>query len=334
MSLEGQSVQKKQKTSNWSWCVTITSPQTFKMLLNVMNGILSTVTFQLCVDEVWDVGAISFTGLRADSMNSSQTCVVKVAYECRVELSNSFQRELQTNPEHARFCVNTQIMRNLLHDVQNTHVVDIMCKDTFDNSLPYLELRTSNTQNSTWTVMRLPLVEDEFGHIPNLQDITYNYFVTMSLDSFKDVNRILHCIHTNTIEFRLEQSSEGDHFFTIRGEQDRASVEKIFHSHVNRDTEVRDSGTASTSVTVFEHSDNDSSLDDYYDKTLSKIFHERYEIKYVSSVLKHMDSKSVVFYMNKTVVDAQSNPMMMSFNIGNDNSYLRVLVCSMHEEEF
>lgn len=289
---------KLKKTFDWR--VSISTPQTFKTLLAIVQPTVAHVPFQVCANE-------TFTGLRMDAMNSSRVCMVKTAYECRVETSTVLRNET--------FCVETDTFMTLMRDVQASHVVELIrYTDSSELTIQTYERADSNN----WSISTIQMVDDDadFNEL-DMWSLTFNYMVEIELDRLKEVCRIIHAIRGNVIELRVEEpvvqaSEEHHHYFTISAENEGASTRKIHHSST-----VPDGGPDVIKVVrgnqVLGNDEDDRG-------ELVERFIGTYPAMYLNGVLKSMDRQTVQLFLSPDL------PLVLHYGLGNDNSYIKIIL--------
>lgn len=295
---------KRQKTRTYDWKLTLPTPQTFKTLLAIVEPTVSNVPFQVCMDTNEGDGA-PFTGLRMDAMNSSKVCMVKAAYECNVDVSTTLRNEM--------FCVDTDMLRNLLRDVQASHEIE-MIRYTDDAKL------TINTHDKTdpanWSISTIQLMDVDFNMLDlDMFDITFKYVVEIELDRLKHVCRMVNSIRSSTIEFRVEEpepkQGEHHHFFSITAEGEGATIQKVHHSSTIPEGDVEH-------ITVAH--DTQVSVDAVDPDDLTEKFRGVFPIIYMNGVLKSMDRQTIQLYLGEDL------PLVMHYGLGNDMSYIKIVL--------
>jgi len=299
--LEGEAPPQKRSRKTFDWCVSISTPQTFKTLLAIVQPTVAHVSFQVCRDE-------TFTGLRMDAMNSSRVCMVKTAYECRVDTS--------TTLANATFCVETDTFMTLMRDVQASHVVELIrFTDSADLTIKTYERADSNN----WSISTIQMVDDDVTDFKKLdmQTLEFNYVVEIELERLKEVCRIIHAIRGNVIELRVEEPAvqvgeEHHHYFTIAAENEGASTRKIHHSSTVPET------TGPDAIRVVRG--NQVGGDEEERDDLVERFSGTYPAMYLNGVLKSMDRQTVQLYLSPGL------PLVLHYGLGNASSYIKIIL--------
>lgn len=300
---------KRQKTRTFDWKLTLPTPQTFKTLLNIVEPTVSNVPFQVCKGIQEGTGA-PFTGLRMDCMNSSRVCMVKAAYECGVTVSTELRNEL--------FCVDTDMLRNLLRDVQASHEIEMI---RYTDS-PTVTINTHDRADPTnWSISTIQLMDVDFNSMDlDMGDITFNYVVEIELDRLKHVCRVVNSIRSSTIEFRVDepkQKGAASHFFSIIAEGEGASIRKVHHV-----SSVPTEGIEH--ITVVQNSQ--VKMDEVDTEDLESKFKAVFPIVYMNGVLKSMDRQTIQLYLGKDL------PLVMHYGLGNDMSYIKIILARRVQE--
>jgi hypothetical protein len=298
---------KRQKTQTYDWKLTLSTPQTFKTLLAIVEPTVANVPFQVCMDTSEEGGA-PFTGLRLDAMNSSKVCMVKAAYECDVQVSDTLRNEM--------FCVDTDMLRNLLRDVQASHEIE-MIRYTNDASVTINTHDMSDPTN--WSVSTIQLMDVDFNTIDlDMNDITFKYVVEMELDRLKHVCRMVNSIRSTLIEFRVDETeAPRHHFFSITADGEGATIRKVHQSSAVADGDVQH-------ITVVH--DTQVACEAVDTQDLLPKFHGRFPIIYMNGVLKSMDRQSIQLFLG------QDLPLVMSYGLGSESSYIKILLAPRDDE--
>jgi len=304
---------KRRRTSpkTFDWRITISTPQTFKTLLAIVQPTVTHVPFQVCMNDTDATPGASFTGLRLDAMNNSHVCMVKTAYECQVETS--------TTLSNASFCVETDTFMTLLRDVRASHVVELI---RYTDSVE-LTIQTYESANSNnWSISTIQMVDDDaVTNELDMWSLTFNYVVEIELERLKEVCRIIHAIRGNVIEFKVEEplhqdSTEGaerHHYFTIAAENEGASTRKIHHSST-----VSDGGPDAIKVV----GGNQVGGDEAERGEMVERYSSSFPAMYLNGVLKSMDRQSVQLYLSPGL------PLVLHYGLGGDASYIKIILAA------
>jgi hypothetical protein len=303
---------KRRRTSTkpFDWRVTISTPQTFKTLLAIVQPTVAHVPFQVCMNNTETTPGASFTGLRMDAMNNSHVCMVKTAYECQVETSTTLRNE--------SFCVETDTFMTLMRDVQASHVVELIrYTDSVELTIQTYERADSNN----WSISTIQMVDEDadFNEL-DMWSLTFNYVVEIELERLKEVCRIIHAIRGNVIEFKVEEPSEQEskdgerhHYFTIAAENEGASTRKIHHSST-----VSDGGPDAIKVLR----GNQVEGDDEERGEMVERYSGTFPAMYLNGVLKSMDRQTVQLYLGPGL------PLVLHYGLGGDTSYIKIILAA------
>lgn len=302
---------KRHKTqAPYDWKVTLTTPQTFKTLLAIVEPTVANVPFRVCKDTREGNGA-PFTGLRMDAMNSSHVCMVKAAYECTVEVSTTLRNEL--------FCVDTDMLRNLLRDVQASHEVELT---RFRDSASVTINTHDRTDPANRSISTIQLMDVDFEAADlDMPNLTFSYVVEIELERLKHVCRMVNSIRSNTIELVVDEavSASDDKrnlFFTIAAQGEGATIRKVHHS-----TSVPVGGLHHIAVIHGTEADNADSDD------LTEKFKGIFPIVYMNGVLKSMDRQTIQLYLGASI------PLVMHYGLGNDMSYIKIILAHRDSDQ-
>lgn len=304
MSSEVPAAKRRRAEKTFDWKLVLSTPQTFKTLLAIIEPTVSNVPFQVCKDDDSKSGA-PFSGLRLDAMNNSKICMVKAAYQCEVVVSDTLRNEW--------FCVDTDLLKTLLRDVQATHVIELIRYTASD----VVTIKTYNkSDTSNWSVSTIQLVEDE-GNATELDmfNLTFDHVVEIELAQLKSICNIVNSINSSVIEFRVdepaEKTLEKHHFFTIAAEGEGASIQKVHHS-----VTVREENENLIKVdTNSQVSPEDTDLDDVVNR-----FTGKFPTVYLNGVLKSMERQTIQLFLSRDL------PLVLSYSLGNDLSYIKVVL--------
>lgn len=298
---------RRKHKKTFDWRVTISTPQTFKTLLAIVHPTVAHVPFQVCMNDIETTPDSNFTGLRMDAMNSSRVCMVKTAYECKVDTSSTLRNET--------FCVETDTFMTLMRDVQASHVVELI---RYTDSAELTIQTYERADGNNWSISTIQMVDDEanFDEL-DMWSLTFNYVVEIELERLKEVCRIIHAIRGNVIELRVEEpetqtGQEHHHYFTIAAENNGASTCKIHHSST-----VPDGGPDTIKVV---RGNQVVGEDDEERGDLVERFSGTYPAMYLNGVLKSMDRQTVQLYLSPGL------PLVLHYGLGNDTSYIKIIL--------
>lgn len=299
----GPSSKRPHTERPFDWKLTLSTPQTFKTLLSIVEPTVSNVPFQVCMDDDDDGEGAGFTGLRMDAMNSSKVCMVKTAYRCQVEVST-----VLCNPS---FCVKTDLLKNMLRDVDASHVVEIIRYRGSDKLAILGYSADSNDMSDSELCM---LHDDTDIHELDMFNLTFNYVVEIELDRLKKVCHIATSINSSVVEFSVGTpvGKDSDHYFTIRAEGEGCSVSKVYHGKTAQPEggEQRlsvGSGAATTGGCEGRHE-------------LVNHFKGAFPTVYLSGVLKSMERQTIQLYMNPGM------PLVLHYGLGDEMSYIKIVL--------
>lgn len=300
---------KRQKVTTYDWKITLSTPQTFKTLLAIVEPTVTNVPFKVCMDLSEGPGA-PFNGLRLDAMNSSNVCMVKAAYECDVAVSTVLMNEM--------FCVDTAMLRNLLRDVQASHEVELIRHTGSDS----VTIRTHDQNDPTnWSISTIQLMDVEFANFNlDMFDITFKYVVEIELERLKHVCRMVNSIRSGTIEFRVYEPevSDGHHYFSVMANGEGATIQKV-----HRSSAVMHDGLEHIMVV----NDSQVSVDAVDVDDLTEKYKGLFSIAYMNGVLKSMDRQTIQLYLG------QDRPLVMHYGLGNDLSYIKIILAARESDQ-
>jgi len=297
----GSSKRQHTDTPEFDWKLTLSTPQTFKTLLSIVEPTVTNVPFQVCMEDEEGDGA-GFTGLRMDAMNSSKVCMVKTAYRCQVEVSTVLR-----NPS---FCVKTDLLKSMLRDVDASHVVEIIRYSGSDKLAILGYSANSNDMSDSELCM---LHDDTDIHLLDMFNLTFNYVIEIELDRLKKVCHIASSINSSVVEFSVGTplGKESDHYFTIRAEGEGCTVSKVYHGQAScpEGTEQRLSVGSS-----------DRTRDQVGRHELVSQFKGAFPTVYLSGVLKSMERQTIQLYMSPGM------PLVLHYGLGDEMSYIKIVL--------
>jgi hypothetical protein len=298
---------KKTKRS-FDWKLVLSTPQTFKTLLNTVHPTVENVTFQVCMEEEDDKGGKSFSGIRIDAINSSKVCLIKVAYECDVTASSELRNEW--------FSIDVALLKKLLKRVQPSNVIEM----TMYTDGASVEVKINDREDrNNWSVSTIQLMEDSSqGNDYDIVNMTFNHVIEMDLDRLKQTCDLVDKIGSTEIEFCIEEpeeqpDSEHHNFFTISAQGEGASTRKIHHTKRISDRE----NPEEICVCVVTNPDNDI---DYDAIKLVQKYSGSFPNVYMNGVLKSMERQTIQLYFGEGL------PLVMHYGLGNDTSYVKVIL--------
>jgi hypothetical protein len=301
---------KKSKRS-FDWKLVLSTPQTFKTLLNIVAPTVSNVTFQVCMEEEDSGEGKSFSGIRIDAINSSKVCLIKVAYECDVTVSSELRNEW--------FSIDIFLLKKLLKRVQPSNVIEMVMYT--DASSVEMKIHDRQDRNN-WSVSTIQLIEDSSGaNDYDVVNMTFNHVIEIDLDMLKQTCDLVDKIGSTEIEFCIEEpmqqpDEEHHNFFSISAQGEGASTKKIHHTKRVSDQDNPEQ------MFVVNNSDEDL---DYEGAELVCKYSGSFPNVYMHGVLKSMERQSIQLYFGDGL------PLVMHYGLGNDTSYMKVILALKDE---
>lgn len=250
-------------------------------------------------------------------LHELQTLRLAVKINATILTQIQFEVHLEGEPRD-RFCVKTAPLRTLLGLLDND-VSEVFLQRRRD--VADIEIVTPrNNESGTETTMQLStiIVDDQS---PPIHDIKGQYAFEINLPRLKTIVK--------------GASSLNAHFLTL--EMHRAQVGAVCHSLVtlcyvgegasskydfySRSTV---SGDEDDTFTALSAQDGPPPADLQYERLLS----ESYDVEYLKLILKNMDGQDEI-----AISVAPMYPMVFSYNLGTDRSYIRCLLSPKEKED-
>ena len=296
----------KRCKKSFDWKLVLSTPQTFKTMLNTVHPTVENVTFQVCMEEQGDSEGKSFSGLRIDAINSSKVCLIKVAYECDVTVTSELRNE---------WCnIDLALLKKLLKRVQPSNVIQL----TMYTDAASVEIKINDKDDANnWSVSTIQLLEESTkGSEYDMINMTFNHVVEMDLEKLKQTCDLIDKIGSTEIEFCIEEpepepGTDHHQFFTISAQGEGASTKKIHH------TKRTSSNSQPEEIQVVTES-NESP--EYNETTLVRRYSGSFPNVYMNGILKSMERQTVQLFF------AEGMPLVLSCGLGNDLSYLKVIL--------
>jgi len=304
-----QTSNKRRKGSgkSFDWKLVMPTPQTFKTLLNIVEPTVSNVTFQVCNgdDETPVDDGKPFSGIRIDAINTSRVCLIKVAYECDVSVSDELRNEW--------FCIDISLLKKILKKVQASNVIELTRYT--DSASVEVRIHDRDDKNN-WSVSTVQLVDDtsECSNF-DIVNMTFNNVVEIDLDRLKETCDLVDKIGSSVIEFSVEepqnQPDNAHHnFFLIKAQGEGCTTQKIHHT-------VRISDDSVAHIKVVSDPGTTVAYDE--DVMVTK-YRGVFPIGYLNGVLKSMDRQTIQLYLGTDL------PLVMSYGLGGDSSYIKIIL--------
>lgn len=250
-------------------------------------------------------------------LHELQTLRLAVKINATILTQIQFEVHLEGEPKD-RFCVKTAPLRTLLGLLDND-VSEIFLQRRRD--VADIEIVTPrNNESGTETTMQLStiIVHDQS---PPIHDIKGQYAFEINLPRLKTIVK--------------GASSLNAHFLTL--EMHRAQVGAICHSLVTLSyvgegasskydfySRSTVSGDEDDTFTALSAQDGPPPADLEYERLLS----ESYDVEYLKLILKNMDGQDEI-----AISVAPMYPMVFSYNLGTDRSYIRCLLSPKEKED-
>ena len=291
----------KRAKEDYDWRLTLSTPQTFKTTLAIVEPTVANVPFQVCMEDDTEEGA-GFMGLRMDAMNSSKVCMVKTAYRCQVDVST-----VLCNPT---FCVKTDILRSVLCDVDASHVVEITRYRDSDK----LVILGYSADSSDVSKSEICLLHDDTNiHQLDMYSLTFNYVVEIELERLKKVCAIASRINSSVVEFSVGSDDTNTNYFTIHAEGDSCNVSKVYQSR----SICADGDETRLAVDPIVNKDTEAFSGC---RDLETHFKGAFPTVYLAGVLKSMERQTIQLYMNPDM------PLVLHYGLGDDMSYIKIVL--------
>ena len=315
------------------WEINITSPPTFRTLMNIIDNILNQVTFTI-------VKTPEFTGLTVDEVNfPMETCLLRCCYQCDVTAFGDF------DANNHSFSIHSQTMCPVLRNVDDNHVFKII---GFKKNAPHITINTylpeSSTFNGTQSVITTVEKKRNTYEIANVHS---KKVVDMDLSALKGMIKIAKELDSQLINFSIstpvQPSLDGsiNNFFTINVKGVSVSMSRTFHSVTCREEEGADFDP------IPYESDEDDNMDMNDENTtpqrsvfrgidcvppnvqnefgeMQTVFKDSYSTKMLMDIVKCMDKGSVQLYM------CPSAPLVLMHKIGEMSNVTAIFSGCVH----
>lgn len=244
---------------------------------------------------------------------------LRLAVKINATILTQIQFEVYVNGDaRDQFCVKTAPLRTLLGLLDND-VSEIFLQRRRD--VADIEIVTPrNNESGTETTMQLStiIVDDQS---PAIHDIKGQYAFEINLPRLKTIVKGASSLnaHFLTLEMRRAQVGEVCHsLVTLSYVGEGASSKYDFYSCSTVSGDDDDTFTALSGQQVAPPADLE------YERLLS----ESYDVEYLKLILKNMDGQDHI-----AISVAPMYPMVFSYNLGTDRSYIRCLLSPKEKDD-
>lgn len=295
----------EEKSKPYDFVITI-APQTLYTLVSTLKNLLNRVTINVVKKET------GFRGISCDSASPGMTCMVKSRLACTVDINPALNDGIRTE-----FIVHVAEFADVIKECLNkgTQTIEILRyqgsdKLTIDcpNAVPrdVMHLRT---------LMQHP--EDN-----RLEKLKVYLQIQIGLHELKSFCASCVKFKAETVSIAIKEKSvpnsdQKSTYIVLGFQSDSLSRSMRFPTTI-------DTNQQGLSQAVCEHQDRVSvgDLEDY-----SVVYQENFAVEFLNQFFKSIDRNNI--WMNLI----QNGPMIMHYSLGNETSYMRLIVAPKSEEE-
>lgn len=315
------------KAREKDFCLTISSPASFKNMCDIMDSILKHFHFQV-------VKTAGFEGLKIRQLDESQSALLSIRYSCQVDVREKRSKEACGEGEIPdddlddswSFCVDKKVWRGFMKQINNTAILQI-CQYRYKNKKKKQDAKEKNelitilandeeySGKHKYECNTLDVTLDDIGEA---NEINTDQNIALNLEECKKFWRLCSSQDCETIRFRFlrppfETMKDGVFHMSFHNEC-RVSGSRMFHSKCVHDTLIADSKT-----TVNEE-------EDYVE--WKETYNQAFPVKMLNTFTKNLEKEQRL-----SIALTQDNPLVINYNLGIENSYIRFWVAPKVEEE-
>lgn len=317
--------QRKNTAREMDFCLTISSPASFKNMCEVMDSILKDFHFQV-------VKTDAFEGLKIRQMDESHCALLSIRYSCQVEVRQKKSEAACEAGELAddnlddpwSFCVNKKTWRQFMKQINNTAVLKICQyrykddkkKDKQKNDL--ITILANDDEHSGKHKYECNTLDVDLDEIGEANEIESNTTIEIDLEECKKFWRLCSSQDSETVRFRFllppfENMKDGVFHMSFSNECG-VSGSRMFHSKFVDDTLIAD----------FKSTVNEE--EDY--AGWKQTYNQEFPVKMLNTFTKNLEKEQRL-----TIAISPNNPLVINYNLGIDQSFIRFWVAPKVEEE-
>ena len=293
--------QRKNAAKAMDFCMTISSPSSFKNMCDVMDSILPHFHFQV-------VKSDTFQGLKIRQMDESHCALLSIRYKCEVQV--------KCDDDDLSFCVNKKTWRQFMKQINTTAVLKI-CRYEGEDSITILCNDDEHSGKHKYTTNTLDVDLDDVG---DAQEIECEKTIEIDLEECKKFWRLCSSQECEEVRFRFllppfEQLKDGVFHMQFQNTQiKQVSGSRMFHSHFVDDKLIAD----------FKSTVNEE--EDYAD--WKEIYNQEFAVKLLNTFTKNLEKEQRL-----SIGITQDQPLVINYNLGIEKSHIRFYVAPKCEEE-
>ena len=258
-----------------------------RTLTDIVSNVLKNVELQV-------VKTPTFEGIKIESIDAKQVCLIVAHLRCTVEKCE----------EDTKWCVDTGILNTCLKSVPQHYSLDI--SNAPNSSDIFLHAYESLSQTYT-TRFKLPTLVSEVDRV-TLSDLDYSYTIEIDLTTLRSIVRNTLALRGSDILLRVEEpNSASNHRHTILSiiSEGNAEQHHMFHS-------VTDTNDGNACVIRTDQNEISAT----YDSPLVKKYEEVFSASYLNDFLKSMERHIITMKLSP------KKPLILTYPLGGDESYV------------
>jgi hypothetical protein len=294
-------VAKKTKKNPFIWEIDIADPQPFRTMFKILSSLLDSVRV-----------IIEPGGICIEAINDVKVCMVQSRFACAITIDEREKEEFD-------FCIGLDQLNKILTDAAAGHTIKIAQKQRGSEIFLYLNDPTSSSE----VIFELNTLDNGGVERLKMQRINTPRGVDIDVAVLRNNCKTFTQIGATEVELSITEVKD-QCFFSLKAHGNSAKGTYRYRSskELSEDSSeecvlrpIKDTGASSS---LYETELDESEVDVKY--------RELFYCQYLNCILKHMD-KQVHLSL------ADSTPLVISYNLGNEKSYIQVMLAMCVKED-
>ena len=280
-------------SSEYDFIVTISNPHSFKAMCEIIGNVLINTHFQM-------VHSDQFEGIRVDTIDPNEICMVKSRFACNVWLSPE-------NSAGVNVCLRMKTLSTLFRHISANHMLHLQRRRGSMDLILRVFHRFDQTSSMEFVLNTLeqPLVDASINNIES------QYTVEMMLAQCKTMFKMGKDIKAGQMTFEIfENGKDKQTFLCISGKGEEATARYTFQSAT---TEEKTEG--GETIYALQAQTASSSMD-----KMKRVYYETFSTEFLNLFLKSMEKQTVQITL------VSNGPLILHYQLGADQSVVRFIL--------
>ena len=279
----------------YDFIVTISNPHSFKAMCEIIGNVLINTHFQM-------VNTPGFEGIRVDTIDPNEICMVKSRFSCNVWLSPE-------NTDGVNVCLRMKTLSTLFRHISANHMLHLQRRRGSMDLILRVFHRFDQTSSMEFVLKTLeqPMLD------ASITDIESQYTVEMMLAQCKTMFKMGKDIKAGHMRFEIfEDKDDKDKqtFFCISGEGEEATARYTFQSA----TKEEKTQTGQT-IYALQQQTTSPAVD-----AMNRVYYENFSTEFLNLFLKSMEKQTVQITL------VSNGPLILHYQLGADQSVVRFIL--------